>query len=194
MGHCCRLRLIVTLPALSPYLFAPAALLLGAYLLVRCIILLRRVIFPRLRVRFPARAEPFTLTIPKQGRYVINVLIPPMTFFIGTSHFSARFTVATSPDGKTINYRSYRRALFQVNRTDMSGKLAKPLGSFECAAPGDITISCDNPETIRSNYQLEVSRHIPPLALVSLVVATIASSTMAIGGLVISLLWMSGRI
>ncbi|WP_313618404.1 hypothetical protein [Agrobacterium sp.] len=184
----------LTLPALSPYLFAPAAMLIGIYLLVRCIILLRRVIFPRLRVRFPASAEPFTLTIPKSGRYVINVLIPPMTFFMGTSHFSARFTLATSPEGQSINYRSYRRGFFQVKRTDMSGKQAMPLGSFECATPGEISISCDNPETIRSNYQLEVSRHIPPLRLVSLVVATIASSTLAIGGFAITILWMTGRI
>jgi hypothetical protein len=194
MGHCCRLRLNITLPAVSSYLFAPAAMLLGIYLLVRCIIMLGRIIFPRFRVRFAARAEPFQLTIPKQGRYVINVLIPPLTFFAGTSHFSAKFTLATSPEGKAINYRSYRRGLFQVKRTDMSGKQAMPLGSFECAAPGDITISCNNPDTIRSNYQLEVSRHIPPLRLVFLVVATIVSSTMAIGGFVMTILWMGGKI
>lgn len=93
-----------------------------------------------------------------------------------------------------LPYRSYGRSLFQVKRTDMSGKLAMPLGAFECAAPGEILISCDNPETIRSKYQLEVSRYIQPFSLVLLVVATIASSTMAIGGFVTSILWMSGKI
>ncbi|MNF14255.1 hypothetical protein D3C80_2164010 [compost metagenome] len=69
-----------------------------------------------------------------------------------------------------------------------------PLGSFECAAPGDIIVTCDNPSTIRPKYLLEVSRYIAPLRLVCLVVATIASSLMAIGGLVISILWMNGKL
>jgi hypothetical protein len=185
---------MVTLPGMSSYLLAPAIMLIGIYLLVRCIAALGRVIFPRVRVRFAASAQPFKLTIPQQGRYVINVVMPAFTVFAGVSHFSARFTITTSPEGKPLTYRSFRRGLFQVKRNDMSGKQAVPLGSFECATAGDIVVSCDNPETIRAKYQLEVSRHIPPLKLVALVVATIVSSTMAIGGFVISILWLTGKI
>lgn len=76
----------------------------------------------------------------------------------------------------------------------MAGKQSVPLGSFECTAPGEILITCDNPETIRPNYLLEVSSHVSALKLVALILATIMSSAMTIGGLIISILWISGKI
>ncbi|MFK0382891.1 hypothetical protein [Agrobacterium sp. NPDC090273] len=184
----------MTFPSMSFHLLAPVAMLVGAYFLVRCIAMLARVIFPKVRVRFSAGEAPCKLTIPRPDRYVINVLIPPFTFFTGVSHFSARFSVTTFPGKVPLDYRSYGRSLFRVQRTDMAGKQSVPLGSFECTAPGEILITCDNPETIRPNYLLEVSSPVSALTLVALILATIMSSAMTIGGLIISILWISGKI
>jgi len=170
----------------------PLLMIAGIYLLIRCIARCKRMIFPAIRVRFPASATPFTLDLPQPGRYVISVLIPPMTFISGVAHFSARFSVTRTSDGTSLEYRSYGRSLFRVQRTDMSGKQALPLGEFQCVAPGELQVTCLNPETIRANYELEVAPHVPVLTLLACVLATIASSFMAIGGLVMSLIVLFG--
>lgn len=176
---------------------APTVMVLGFYGLIRCIGRIRRLIFPTLSVRFPASAQPLTVDIPKPGRYVINVVIPPMTFLTGVAHFSARFQVVALPSGASLNYRSYGRSLlhvFQVDRTDMSGRKSMPLGAFDCTVPGEIAITCLNPESIRANYALEVSPHVPQLRFFALVLLTITSAGMTIGGFVLSILAWSGNI
>ena len=176
------------------HLLAPVIMLLGLYCLVRCIAWARRVIFPAVRIRFSASATPYALTLPQPGRYVISLVIPPLTFFTGVAHFAARFSVTTSPGGAPLAYRSYGRSLFSVQRSDMSGNQSMPLGAFDCTVPGDVVVSCLNPETIRATYQLEVAPHVPPLTLVCLVLAIIASFAMTFGGLIVSLLSLAGRI
>ncbi|WP_263225310.1 hypothetical protein [Pseudomonas alabamensis] len=172
----------------------PVIMLLGLYCLVRCIARARRIIFPDVRIRFAASASPCTLTLPQPGRYVINLVIPPLTFITGVAYFAARFSVATSPGGEPLAYRAYGRSLFSVQRTDMSGNQSTPLGAFDCVAPGDVVITCLNPETIRAQYQLEVAPHVPPLTVVCLVLAIIASFAMTFGGLIVFLLSLAGRV
>ncbi|MDZ5602723.1 hypothetical protein SJI00_08050 [Pseudomonas sp. RP23018S] len=170
----------------------PLVMVVGIYLLIRCIARLKRLIFPAIRVRFPASATPYTLALPQAGRYVISVLIPPLTFITGVAHFSARFSVTRTSDGTSLNYRSYGRSLFRVQRSDMSGKQSLPLGEFQCGEPGELQVTCLNPESIRADYELEVAPHVPVLTLFALVLATIASSFMAIGGFVMSLIVLFG--
>ncbi|WP_459205541.1 hypothetical protein ACSMEV_13185 [Pseudomonas sp. MLB6B] len=184
---------------LSTYLpiLAPIAMVLGLYGLIRCIGRARRLIFPELSVRFPASAQPLTVAIPTPGRYVINVVIPPMTFLTGVAHFSAKFRVVALQSGASLEYRSYGRSLlhlFEVDRTDMSGKKSMPLGAFDCAAPGEVAITCLNPDSIRANYALEVSPYVSPLSLFAVVLPTIASAAMTIGGFVLSILAWSGNL
>jgi hypothetical protein len=76
----------------------------------------------------------------------------------------------------------------------MSGRKSFPLGAFECPTPGDLEITCVNPETIRESFQLEVSPHVPALYLVPLILMTILSSFMAIGGAIICILWLAGKL
>jgi hypothetical protein len=117
--------------------------------------------------------------------------MPPMTLFTGTSHFSARFDIATIPGAMPLPYHSYGRSLFQTTRSDMGGRTSVPLGSFECAAHGEFEIRCVNPETIRSDFGLEISPYVPPLFLVATILSTIAASALVIGGLVFSVLGLS---
>ncbi len=184
----------MTTPTTVLHLALPVIVLLGLYGLVRCIARMRRVIFPAVRIRFSASATPYTLTLPQPGRYVISLVIPPLTFITGVAYFAARFSVATSPGGIPLAYRSYGRSLFSVQRTDMSGNQSTPLGAFDCTVPGDIVVTCLNPETIRAKYQLEVAPHVPALTLVCLVLATIASFAMTFGGLILFLLLLAGRV
>ncbi|WP_154660619.1 hypothetical protein [Pseudomonas cremoricolorata] len=149
-------------------------------------------IFPAVKIRFAASAEPFAFHLPQAGRYVVNVVIPPMKFLIGVAHFRARFAISTAA-AQPLTYRSYGRSLFTVDRTDMAGKRSTPLGGFDCAQAGDFTITCLNPETIRDDYQLEIAPLVPLLKLVPLVLATLVAAHMAIGGLVVSLICLGGQ-
>lgn len=175
-------------------LVSPLVAVAGIYLLIRCISALWKVISPAIKYRFPAGSAPYRMNLPVAGRYVVSVVIPAMTFIAGVSYFSARFAVTQHQSGATLDYRSYGRSLFRTNRTDMSGKKSIPLGAFECPAPGDFEISCLNPETIRENFQLEVSPQVPGLYLVALILATILSSFMAIGGFVFCILCLAGKL
>lgn len=186
-------RPTVNFPHPLLYLVPPAAFVLGLYWLLRCISMVKRLIFPDVRIRFAASADPVTVQLPRAGRYVISVVIPPMTFLIGVAHFSTRFSIATGPEATPVNYRAYGRALFTVDRSDMAGKQSLPLGAFECTAPGDFRVTCLNPDTIRANYQLEVSPHIATLNMLLVVLATIIASGMAIGGFVVSLITLAGQ-
>ncbi|MEV4605281.1 hypothetical protein MRBLMR1_000207 [Neorhizobium sp. LMR1-1-1.1] len=179
----------VFIGAASP-LFAVA----GIYLLVRCISRLWKIISPKVKYRFPAGSTPYRMNLPIAGRYVVSVVIPAMTFITGVSYFSARFSITQQPSGVELDYRSYGRSLFRTERTDMSGRKSFPLGAFECPTPGDFEITCVNPETIRESFQLEVSPHVPGLYLVALILATILSSFMAIGGFVFCILWLAGKL
>jgi hypothetical protein len=175
----------------SLYLAAPFIMLLGLYLLVRCIANLWKIIFPKVSHRFPASSEPYRFSLPEAGRYIINVVIPPLSFIPGISHFSARFDITTSPPPTSLPYHSYGRSLFQARRSDMAGRMSVPLGSFECAAPAQFEVRCLNPETIRPNFQLEISPYVSPLLLVSLILATILTFAMMGFGLIFSILWLA---
>lgn len=173
---------------------SPLFAVAGIYLLARCISRLGKIIFPAVKYRFPAGNAPYRMKLPVAGRYVVSVVIPAMTLITGVSYFSARFAITQHPSGAALDYRPYGRFLFRTERTDMSGKKSFPLGAFECPAPGDFEITCLNPETIRENFQLEVSPHVPALYLVALILTTILSSFMAIGGFVFSILWLAGKL
>lgn len=182
---------------ISPVLIgwvSPLVAVAGIYLLIRCISALWKIISPAVKYRFPAGDGPQRMSLPIAGRYVVSVVIPAMTFITGVSYFSARFAVTARPSGAALEYSSYSRSLFRTTRTDMGGRKSFPVGAFECPAPGDIEITCVNPETIRESFQLEVSPHVPALYLVSLILTTILSSFMAIGGTIFGILWLAGKL
>lgn len=183
----------MTSPALIGFA-SPLVAVAGIYMLICCISRLWKIISPAVKYRFLAGNGPYRMNLPVAGRYVVSVVIPAMTFVTGVSYFSARFSITTRPSGATLEYRSYGRSLFRTERTDMSGRKSFPLGAFECPAPGDFEITCLNPETIRESFQLEVSPHVPPLYLVTLILATILSAFMAIGGSVFCILWLAGKL
>ena len=170
------------------YIAAPFSAVLGAYWLARCIGRLGRIIFPATSSRFAATVDPYSFSLPAAGRYLVNIVMPPMTLITGTSHFSARFDIATNPRSMPVTYNSYGRSLFQTTRSDTGGRTSVPIGSFECSAPGEFDIRCVNPETIRPDFELEISPHVSPLILVATILSTIAASALVIGGLVFSVL------
>ncbi len=175
-------------------LASPLVAVAGIYLLIRCISALWKIISPAVKYRFPAGDGPYRINLPVGGRYLVSVVIPAMTFITGVSYFSARFAVMARPSGVALEYRSYGRSLFRASRTDMSGKKSFPLGAFECTAAGDVEITCLNPEAIRESFQLEVSPHVPAPYLVFLILTTILSSFMAVGGTIFGILWLAGKL
>ena len=183
----------MTSPALIG-LVSPLVAVAGIYLLIRCISALRKIISPAVKYRFPAGDGPHRVSLPVAGRYVVSIVIPAMTFITGVSHFSARFAVKARPSGAALAYRSFGRSPFRTTRTDMGGRKSFPVGAFECSAAGDVEITCLNPETIRESFQLEVSPHVPALYLVFLILTTILSSFMAIGGTIFGILWLAGKL
>ncbi|MGE7371000.1 hypothetical protein ACQKKX_18325 [Neorhizobium sp. NPDC001467] len=173
---------------------APIGTVAGFYLLIRCIMSLARIISPDVRERFPAGTDAKRVTLPRAGRYLISIVVPPFTFITGTTHFSARFAIRQSASGAAIEYQGSRFAVMQVQRTDMSGRKSIPLGRFECPAPGDYEVLCLDPDRIRPGFLLEVSPHIPALTFVPLVLGTILSFIMAGVGLIFTVLWVAGKI
>ncbi|MGI2032015.1 hypothetical protein ACRQ1B_06440 [Rhizobium panacihumi] len=173
---------------------APIGTVAGFYLLIRCIMGLARIISPDVRERFPAGTDAKRVTLPRAGRYLISIVVPPFTFITGTTHFSARFAILESASGAAIEYHGSRFAVMQVQRTDMSGRKSIPLGRFECPAPGDYEVLCLDPEKIRSGFLLEVSPHVSALKFVPLILSTIISFAMAGGGLIFTILWIAGKV
>ncbi|QRY78299.1 hypothetical protein JVX91_22320 [Pseudomonas sp. PDNC002] len=174
---------------------APLLMLVGAYLLARCIGKLRRVIFPDVRQRWADATRPETVALPRAGRYVINIVFPPFTVVAGTAHFAAEFAITARASGHAVPYQRYSRFnLFTVRRSDMGGNASNPLGEFACNEPGEYQITCLTPEHIRPGFQLEVSPYVSPAAFVPLILGTILSAAMTIGGLVFTVLKLTGRL
>ncbi|MDH1011363.1 hypothetical protein N5J43_24560 [Pseudomonas nicosulfuronedens] len=173
---------------------APLLMLLGGYGLIHCIGRLRRIIFPDVRQRWSDAARPQVIALPRAGRYVINIVFPAFTVVTGTAHFAADFAITRLP-GQPVPYQRYSRfRLFSVRRSDMGGNSSNPLGEFTCSEPGDYQITCLTPDHIRPGFQLEVSPYVSPASFVPLILGTILSAAMTIGGLVFTLLKLTGRL
>ncbi|WP_236199788.1 hypothetical protein [Pseudomonas pseudonitroreducens] len=174
---------------------APLLMLLGGYGLIRCIGRLRRIIFPDVRQRWADATRPQTVALPRAGRYVINIVFPAFTVVTGSAYFSADFAITACATGQLVPYQRYSRfKLFSVRRSDMGGNSSNPLGEFNCSEPGDYQVTCLTPEHIRPGFQLEVSPYVSPVTFVPLILGTILSAAMTIGGLVFSVLKLTGRL
>ncbi|MGU3401433.1 hypothetical protein ACLBWS_17130 [Brucellaceae bacterium D45D] len=176
------------------YLAMAASVALGLYLLVRSISALMKLAAAHLRHRFSDPTKPQTVRLSKAGRYTINVVFPPLSFVTGRAHFSAGFAVLSKVSGVDVPYHALGRALLSATKTDMSGNASYPLGHFECAAPGDYEITCLTPQNIRSGFQIEVAPYVSPLIYVPLILGIILAAFMVIGGVIVSLLKIAGKI
>jgi len=176
------------------YLAMPLCILLGIYLLIRCISILWGIIMPAIRHRFKADGQPHVFHLPNSGRYTVSIVFPPLTIITGITYFSTQFAIKSLPSGATVAYRSTSRSLLGVRRTDMSGYASHALGNFECSAAGDYEITCLTPEKIRSNFQLEISPYVSFLKLAPVILGTILASGMSIGGTIIFILLLTGKI
>jgi len=179
---------------LSFYLALPACILLGIYLLVRCISILWKMIAPDVRHQFAGNDRPHSIPLPKVGRYAISIVFPPLTVFTGTAYFSTQFAIKARATGIPIAYHSISRFLLSVRRTDMRGNASHALGYFDCTTPGDYEITCLTPEKIRANFRLEITPHISVLKLAPVIAGTILAAGMSLGGTIVFVLWMTGRI
>ena len=173
---------------------APAIMMLGAYVLGRCIGMLRKVISPQTQHRYRVTFHPETVSLPHPGRYAISVVIPPLVLATGTAYFSAMFAVKHKATGRPVPYRSTSRFLFNVKRADMRGHQSHPLGHFQADTAGDYAVVCLNPDTIRPTYQLEVTPYVSPLVMPPMIIGTIASFGMVGGGFIVSILAWTGSI
>ncbi|OWU58069.1 hypothetical protein CEJ88_16575, partial [Staphylococcus aureus] len=91
---------------MSFYLALPACILLGIYLLVRCISIVWKIIAPEVRHRFAGNARPHVFHLPNAGRYAISIVFPPFTIFPGTAYFSTQFAIKARATGAPIAYHS----------------------------------------------------------------------------------------
>ncbi|MEJ5083967.1 hypothetical protein [Brucella pseudogrignonensis] len=176
------------------YLAMPLCILLGIYLLVRCISILWGIIMPAIRHRFRADSRPHVFHLPKAGRYTLSIVFPPLTIISGIAYFSAQFAIRERESSAAIAYRSTSRSLLSVRRTDMRGYSSHALGNFECMTPGGYEITCLTPEKIRPEFQLEISPYVSFLKLVPAILGTIMASGMSIGGTIIFVLLLADKI
>lgn len=179
---------------MSVYLALPACILLGIYLLVRCISILWKIIAPEVRHQFAGNARPHVFHLPNAGRYAISIVFPPFTIFPGTAYFSTQFAIKARATGAPIAYHSTSRFLLSVRRTDMRGNASHVLGYFDCMTAGDYEITCLTPEKIRANFRLEITPHVSVLKLAPVITGTILAAGMSVGGTIVFLLWMTGKI
>jgi hypothetical protein len=174
---------------------APLVMLLGGYLLIRCIGGLRRVIAPDVCYRWADPAHAEVVALPQAGRYVVNIVFPPFTVVTGTAHFNADFAVTACATDKPVPYQAYSRFnVFTVRRSDMGGNSSNPLGEFHCSEPGDYRITCLTPQHIRPGFLLEVTPYVSPTGVVPLILGTLLASFMTIGGLILTLLKLAGTL
>ena len=176
------------------YMAMPLCILLGIYLLIRCIPILWGMIMPEIRHRFKADSKPHTFHLPNAGRYTVSIVFPPFTVLTGTAYFSTQFAIKARATGAPIAYHSISRFLLSVRRTDMRGNASHVLGYFDCTTPGDYEITCLTPEKIRANFRLEITPHISVLKLAPVIAGTILAAGMSVGGTIVFVLWMTGRI
>lgn len=176
------------------YLALPLCVLLGLYLLIRCIPILWGMIMPAVHHRFRADSQRHIFYLPKAERYTIHIVFPPLTVFIGTAYFSAHFAIKARASRMPIVYHSASRSLFSVRRTDMRGYASQALGYFDCMAPGDYEIACLSPDKIRPDFQLEISPYASSLKLVVVILGTLFAAGMTMGGTIVSLLWLACKI
>lgn len=179
---------------MSVYLALPACILLGIYLLVRCISILWKIIAPEVRHQFAGSARPHVFHLPNAGRYAISIVFPPFTIFPGMAYFSTQFAIKARATGAPIAYHSTSRFLLSVGRTDMRGNASHALGYFDCMTAGDYEITCLTPEKIRANFRLEVTPHVSVLKLAPVIAGTILAAGMSVGGTIVFVLWMTGKI
>ncbi|MBB3218856.1 hypothetical protein FHW72_003970 [Ochrobactrum sp. RC6B] len=179
---------------MSVYLALPACILLGIYLLVRCISILWKIIAPEVRHQFAGSDRPHVFHLPNAGRYAISIVFPPFTIFPGTAYFSTQFAIKARATGAPIAYHSTSRFLLSVRRTDMRGNASHALGYFDCMTAGDYEITCLTPEKIRANFRLEVTPHVSVLKLAPVIAGTILAAGMSVGGTIVFVLWMTGKI
>lgn len=179
---------------MSVYLALPVCILLGAYLLVRCISILWKIIAPEVRHQFAGNARPHVFHLPNAGRYAISIVFPPFTVLPGTAYFSTQFAIKARATGAPIAYHSTSRFLLSVRRTDMRGNASHALGYFDCMTAGDYEITCLTPEKIRANFRLEITPHVSVLKLAPVMAGTILAAGMSVGGTIVFLLWMTGNI
>ena len=179
---------------MSVYLALPVCILLGAYLLVRCISILWKIIAPEVRHQFAGNARPHVFHLPNAGRYAISIVFPPFTVLPGTAYFSTQFAIKARATGAPIAYHSTSRFLLSVRRTDMRGNASHVLGYFDCMTAGDYEITCLTPEKIRANFRLEITHHVSVLKLAPVIAGTILAAGMSVGGTIVFLLWMTGNI
>ncbi|MDT6939917.1 hypothetical protein RI570_07150 [Brucella pseudogrignonensis] len=176
------------------YLAMPLCILLGLFLLVRCISVLWGIIMPTVRHRFKADGQPHVVHLPNAGRYTLSIVFPPLTIVTGIAYFSTQFAIKSQPSGAAVAYRSTSRSLLSVKCTDMRGYASHVLGNFECSAAGDYEITCLTPEKIRSNFQLEISPYVSFQKLVPVILGTILASGMSIGVTIMFILLLAGKI
>jgi hypothetical protein len=171
---------------------APLLMLLGGYLLMRCIAQLRRLILPKVRHRWMDATKQEMVPLPSAERYVIHIVFPPATFITGTAYFAAEFTIVCCATGQPVPYQAFSRFnLFNVQRTDMRGNTSRPLGEFHCSEAGNYQIICLTPDRIHPRFQLEVSPFISPVLFVALILGTLLSAAMTMGGLVLTIIKVS---
>ena len=173
---------------MSFYLALPVCILLGIYLLIRCIHI------PDVRHQFAGNARPHVFHLPNAGRYAISIVFPPFTILPGTAYFSTRFAIKACATGAPIAYHSASRFLLSVRRTDMRGNASHALGYFDCTTAGNYEITCLTPEKIRANFRLEITPHISFLKLAPVIAGTILAAGMSVGGTIVFVLWITGRI
>ena len=164
-------------------------MLAGLVLLFVGIRALGRFIFPKTNVTFASDGSEHTAELPALGRYVISVVIPPLTLRVGTAHFSAQISI-TDPLGRPVPYRPYGRGglfLTSVKRTDSRGRTFLALGDITCTTPGRHRLTCTTPEFLKG-HELNIAPAINPLALIAAILLTILGSFLTISGLILGLI------
>ncbi|MCY1379374.1 hypothetical protein D9M69_670890 [compost metagenome] len=76
----------------------------------------------------------------------------------------------------------------------MRGNASHALGYFDCTTAGNYEITCLTPEKIRANFRLEITPHISFLKLAPVIAGTILAAGMSVGGTIVFVLWITGRI
>ena len=176
------------------YLAMPLCTPSGIYLLIRCIRVLWGIIMPVVRHRFAANDQPHVFHLPKSGRCTVSIVFPPSTVVTRIAYFSTQFAIRERESSAAIAYRSTSRSLLGVRRTDMRGFASHALGNFECVRPGDYEITCLTPEKVRPEFQLEISPYVSFLKLVPAILGTILASGMSVGGTIMFILLLAGKI
>jgi len=165
---------------------------LGLALLITCIV---KLISPFVgwKCIYPVSTQQMTASIPKHGRYSINIRRDRFWLWRGQGTLSdafphVNFSVYRAYNGETIQYVPQRSLMTSNNGTRMTVLV----GYFDAYAPGDYLITSLPESRFFENEEIVIRAYLSFIKLFLLIWGIVIGAMMFLSGLILGILSLAG--